>query len=110
MKAAKYYCEKCGAEVKRTASNCPSCGMPFSAVKCPRCSFVGEAGLFEDGCPSCGYTAASFDTGKLRQAPQVAGRSREYPKKGAPGWFYWLLGGILIVLLVVFIVTLSSMI
>lgn len=110
MKVAAYYCEKCGAEVKRTASHCPSCGMSFSAVKCPQCSFVGEAALFEDGCPSCGYTAARFDTGKKRQSPSLVEKSAEYPKKGAPGWFYWLLGGILIVLLVVFIITLFSMV
>jgi len=53
-KGARFFCENCGAEVPRSAKNCPQCGRIFSSVKCPSCGFVGEENQFKHGCPSCG--------------------------------------------------------
>jgi RNA polymerase subunit RPABC4/transcription elongation factor Spt4 len=55
MKRPRYFCEHCGAEVRKDAALCPRCGRFFSSVKCPRCGYVGEADDFERGCPVCGY-------------------------------------------------------
>jgi Double zinc ribbon len=53
-----YYCEGCGAEVRKDARVCPRCGRFFSSVKCPRCGYVGQADDFVRGCPTCGYAEA----------------------------------------------------
>ncbi|MFP4644862.1 MAG: hypothetical protein ACLFM0_10945 [Spirochaetales bacterium] len=52
---ARFFCENCHTEVRAKDKVCPSCGRFFGAVRCPRCSFTGEAKLFREGCPSCGY-------------------------------------------------------
>jgi uncharacterized membrane protein YvbJ len=57
MKAPRFFCENCGAEVSRDAKNCPQCGRFFASVRCPSCGFTGAEGLFGGGCPVCGYSA-----------------------------------------------------
>jgi hypothetical protein len=52
-----FFCDKCGYEVSQDATSCPGCGRSFSSVKCPMCEFVGEASLFTNGCPVCGYSS-----------------------------------------------------
>ncbi|HUW42182.1 MAG TPA: zinc ribbon domain-containing protein [Rectinemataceae bacterium] len=81
MKRPRYYCERCGTEVKRDARFCPRCGRFFSSVKCPHCGYVGEADDFSLGCPVCGYADAA------NAAPEPIGR----PAEGAqslPWWSY----------------------
>ncbi|MDR3122434.1 MAG: zinc ribbon domain-containing protein [Treponema sp.] len=56
---ARFFCENCGAEVKRDSKTCPHCGRSFANVLCPACGFSGEARLFAVGCPVCGHTAPS---------------------------------------------------
>jgi RNA polymerase subunit RPABC4/transcription elongation factor Spt4 len=55
VKKPRYYCERCGAEVRKDTRICPHCGRFFSSVKCPHCGYVGEADDFATGCPVCGY-------------------------------------------------------
>lgn len=57
----RFFCENCGAEVKRSADRCPRCGRRFASVRCPKCDFAGNEGLFTDGCPICGYSAAKAE-------------------------------------------------
>ncbi|MDR2900921.1 MAG: zinc ribbon domain-containing protein [Treponema sp.] len=52
-----FYCEHCGAEVRRNAESCPSCGRRFSSVRCPKCDFTSDESSFSNGCPNCGYSA-----------------------------------------------------
>jgi len=59
VKRPRYYCEHCGAEVRKDARICPRCGRFFSSVKCPRCGYVGVADDFDGGCPVCGYADAA---------------------------------------------------
>lgn len=81
MKRPRYFCEHCGAEVGRDASVCPKCGRFFSSVKCPRCGFSGEPFLFRNGCPTCGYSAASG-------SPAVPKSGRPTASGPLPGWIY----------------------
>ncbi|GAB6393056.1 MAG: hypothetical protein MdMp014T_2429 [Treponematales bacterium] len=53
-KAARFFCDNCGAEVPLAAPECPACGRPFSAVRCPQCGFSGGEAAFKAGCPACG--------------------------------------------------------
>jgi|WetSurMetagenome_2_1015567.scaffolds.fasta_scaffold265297_2 hypothetical protein len=55
MSKARYFCENCGAEVRAGAASCPKCRRVFSAVRCPECGYMGKAGEFRTGCPSCGF-------------------------------------------------------
>ncbi|MDA8411931.1 MAG: zinc ribbon domain-containing protein [Treponema sp.] len=72
MKTPRYFCEHCGAEVKANARICPKCGRFFSAVKCPKCGFVGESEDFRAGCPVCGYALGSNNGAPepIRPAPE----------------------------------------
>jgi hypothetical protein len=59
VKRPHFFCERCGAEVRKDARVCPRCGRFFSSVKCPKCEYVGEADDFSLGCPVCGYALAA---------------------------------------------------
>jgi predicted RNA-binding Zn-ribbon protein involved in translation (DUF1610 family) len=96
---ARFFCENCGAEVKRNAKTCPRCGRSFANVLCPACGFVGEGSLFSAGCPVCGYTAGTPAAPKPKPgkpAPQKVAAS------SPPAWAYQLaflaLAGILALL------------
>jgi len=65
------------------AKNCPACGKFFASVRCPKCGFAGEEGLFKDGCPICGYSATPGGKPAAwspSPAPRRAG--------GLPFWVY----------------------
>jgi predicted amidophosphoribosyltransferase len=74
MKTPHFFCENCGAEVRKDARVCPRCGRFFSSVKCPKCGHVGGADDFFAGCPVCGYALAAnpapepFKSAPARQA------------------------------------------
>jgi uncharacterized membrane protein YvbJ len=91
-----FYCDSCGAEVSRDALACPKCGRKFASIRCPACGFSGEEGLFNDGCPKCGYQVLP---GKGRhqnkRIASASGRGEKAsptsPSGGAlPVWAYFL--------------------
>ncbi|MDR0998592.1 MAG: zinc ribbon domain-containing protein, partial [Treponema sp.] len=59
MKAPRFFCDNCGAEVDRDTKKCPQCGRFFASVRCPRCGYTGPEGNFAIGCPACGYSSSS---------------------------------------------------
>lgn len=73
----QFFCDHCGAEVGLDEKRCPSCGRSFASVRCPKCDFTGDEGLFRNGCPHCGYSAkfdeslisppSQFETGETFQ-------------------------------------------
>jgi hypothetical protein len=67
---ARFFCEHCGAEVKRDSKTCPHCGRSFANVLCPACGFSGEARLFAAGCPVCGHTAAGPASAAPKPKPE----------------------------------------
>lgn len=73
MKRPRYFCEHCGAEVRKDAKVCPRCGRFFSSVKCPKCGYAGRVEDFREGCPSCGYAEPGNAAPEpFRAAPQGA--------------------------------------
>ncbi|MDR2149521.1 MAG: zinc ribbon domain-containing protein [Spirochaetaceae bacterium] len=70
MAQTKFFCDNCGTEVPQESEVCPQCGRGFSSVRCPICGFVGEVASFKEGCPSCGYSAASEEK-KMPLGPQT---------------------------------------
>lgn len=73
----KFFCDNCGTKVKKDALRCPKCGRYFRSVKCPECGFSGSPGLFNDGCPSCGYAAEKIGSefpGEQDFLPESSGR------------------------------------
>ncbi|GMO47734.1 MAG: zinc ribbon domain-containing protein [Treponemataceae bacterium] len=97
--AAKFFCEYCGAEVSSNAKICKKCGKFFLSVRCPECGKTGNAAIFANGCPGCGYAA-----GKERPAAKTAAVSVKPGRKDPlPSWLYILCAGALIVLAGAFI-------
>ncbi|MDR0599153.1 MAG: hypothetical protein LBG84_03600 [Treponema sp.] len=85
----RFFCDNCGAEVKRTADHCGRCGRRFAFVRCPQCDFTGEEELFKSGCPSCGYCVPAEEAAPPRP------RKRGPPPKTEgklPLWVYILAG------------------
>lgn len=60
-KAPNFFCEFCGAKVDKWAIQCDKCGRVFDSIKCPKCSYVGKADDFPNGCPQCGFHSSSLD-------------------------------------------------
>lgn len=98
----EFYCETCGKKVPADVDACPYCGMPFYAVKCPRCGYTGRALKFVDGCPSCGYLSksrsgagespfpvSSGKNGKKRKDTKP-GRGDTSERSEMPGWLFFL--------------------
>jgi ssDNA-binding Zn-finger/Zn-ribbon topoisomerase 1 len=84
MKAAKFFCDSCGAQVDREAPSCPGCGRFFSSVRCPKCDHTGPSSIFKNGCPRCGYSRPAEPA--PAEAPPRGGRAR-----GAfPAWAWAL--------------------
>jgi hypothetical protein len=86
MKGAKFFCDSCGAEVRREAAVCPECGRFFTSVRCPRCGFSGDQDAFKEGCPRCGYS-------RIIPGAQPSKRPLEEPGP-APLWMWFLALGI----------------
>lgn len=111
MKRSRFYCENCAAEVKANAKVCPSCGRFFSAVRCPKCSFTGEARLFVFGCPSCGYAAEGAGRGDS-SAWEIVGDVDEHRRRPRrffdrheiPGWAWYFAAGLLTVIFALLVV------
>jgi len=61
VKRSRFFCENCHKEVRPNAKVCPHCVRFFTAVRCPMCSYVGNARDFSHGCPNCGYAGANAD-------------------------------------------------
>ncbi|MDR1637440.1 MAG: hypothetical protein LBR93_08880 [Treponema sp.] len=68
MKAPRFFCDNCGAEVDGNTKKCPRCGRFFASVRCPRCGFTGAEEDFTAGCPACGYSSGSGREGEKYQA------------------------------------------
>ncbi|MDR1249693.1 MAG: zinc-ribbon domain-containing protein [Treponema sp.] len=84
---ARFFCEHCGAEVKRNSKICPQCGRSFEHVFCPACGFIGEGSLFSSGCPVCGYTAGSPAAPKSKTGKTP---SQKFAAAPPPAWAYLL--------------------
>jgi hypothetical protein len=63
------------------AQRCPRCGQSFVSIRCQQCGFTGEEALFDQGCPACGYSAASGSA--VREERRVSGGA-------LPLWVYVL--------------------
>lgn len=113
VKTSRFFCENCAREVKHDAKICPGCGRFFSSVRCPRCSFSGEADLFVFGCPSCGYDGATGDRGRFEmyELSEVAGRSSRSGRErvAVPVFLFWLAMGILGVAFIVLLVMYANL-
>ncbi|MFP4490441.1 MAG: hypothetical protein ACLFNZ_03120 [Spirochaetaceae bacterium] len=90
----EFFCETCGKKVPADVDACPYCGMPFYAVKCPRCGYTGRALQFVRGCPSCGYLAKGENKGqsrgKLPGTGKIPRRGRKPGRGEMPGWLFFL--------------------
>jgi hypothetical protein len=64
MKDIRFFCERCGTEVRSKDKICQTCGSFFVQVRCPLCNFQAEANKFTHGCPSCGYSGEGFKSAK----------------------------------------------
>ncbi|MDC7240685.1 MAG: zinc ribbon domain-containing protein [Spirochaetales bacterium] len=97
-----FYCENCGAKVRRNSGSCPSCGVKFKAVRCPSCSYTDSAEFFKGGCPKCGYLAPE-------EVQEVISEARKKRKRGLldriPAAAFWA-GGFLLLLLMALILNL----
>lgn len=93
----KFFCESCGEEVRQNAKLCPHCGRFFASVKCPSCGYSGDARVFKEGCPVCGY---AFRPGGPSPEPGDGSSG----KRGAdplPWWMYAASIGLLVLLVIV---------
>jgi uncharacterized membrane protein YvbJ len=90
VKSPHFFCETCGAQVPRSAKDCPDCGSRFASVLCPSCKFSGEEKLFAAGCPSCGYSAKTGQKSSLAESKKA-----KWPKNSSPLpiWLYILTAG-----------------
>jgi len=109
VKRSRFFCENCHQEVRPTAKVCPHCGRFFEAVRCPACSYVGEADDFIHGCPNCGYAGGdpSRDEGFEQIDYAVAPRPRT--RTGTPSWVWPLAIGTLLVLFAALVVVYLSL-
>ncbi|WP_010253679.1 zinc ribbon domain-containing protein [Treponema primitia] len=85
---ARFFCENCGAEVKRNSKSCPKCGRSFANILCPACGFEGEEQLFSAGCPVCGYTADSSGNTPVPKPGKPS--PPKFPAGSLPLWAYVL--------------------
>jgi len=79
---------------------CPKCGRYFSFVKCPKCGFTGDESLFQNGCPSCFYSASKPLSGG--GAPTKRPRQDNW-KKNLEIWLAAAIAVAIIFLLVIFL-------
>jgi predicted RNA-binding Zn-ribbon protein involved in translation (DUF1610 family) len=67
-KQSRFFCDNCGAEVKKNADRCPKCGRFFASIRCPKCGFFGTSEQFSNGCPECGYSSQKKQGKKSNKA------------------------------------------
>ena len=102
MKSVKFYCEFCGEQVRASDKVCSHCGSFFTKVRCPACSFEGDAKLFQQGCPACGYSEPEnigAATKKAKSKDRVTFTIDQVfsKKKKAftfPFWAVWIVAGL----------------
>lgn len=107
-KAAKFFCENCGAEVPKDAKMCRKCGRFFSSVRCPACGKTGSPSQFSKGCPACGYAdgKSSSQSGNIsRQLSSEKkynhsfnfdnGNNKKISDDKLPWWIFFVLLGVL---------------
>jgi uncharacterized membrane protein YvbJ len=101
-KQPHFFCEYCGAEVRKDAKICPHCGRFFSSVKCPKCGHVGMPDDFSFGCPGCGYALPA------NPAPEPMKRASALPQMAPPlpWWAFVAVAAVLVVLIFALIGTL----
>jgi ssDNA-binding Zn-finger/Zn-ribbon topoisomerase 1 len=117
VKRSKFFCENCHHEVRPNAKVCPHCGRFFEAVRCPICSFVGEASDFSRGCPNCGYAGGDpvQDRGfeQVDYTPESGGKARGAGRTRSsaqtPGWVWPLAIGILLAVFIGLVVLYSRL-
>lgn len=113
MKKAQFFCEECGTEVRMNASKCPNCGKVFAAVRCPKCSYVGQPGEFVKGCPNCGYSEEAAagppprEAGTRSPAKGTEGRPHRPSSRGLSSLFYTIVGFLLLAAVILLIVLYS---
>jgi ssDNA-binding Zn-finger/Zn-ribbon topoisomerase 1 len=91
MKAPRFFCDNCGAEVDRDTKKCPRCGRFFASVRCPRCGYTGPEEDFAAGCPACGYSSIAGGGPGYRGGRREPEGSRKYEAAGGlPFWVYIL--------------------
>lgn len=100
-----FYCDNCGEKVEIDSDECPGCGVLFKAVKCPRCGFTGPSVQFARGCPSCGYLGKSSNNENHKRIPV---KKKEVFKQYLSDKTFWILGGVLLLLIPVLIILLLN--
>lgn len=95
---ARFRCDNCGRHVPLEHESCPHCGKRFTAVLCPVCRFEGDAALFTNGCPKCGYQGGRAKSGATAEV-----RPRKPRKAPLSARFYLLTSAVLLVVLLVLV-------
>ena len=104
-KKPHFFCESCGAEVPKYAKNCPSCGSAFASVRCPACDFSGEESLFNNGCPSCGYSSKKEERESENYLPDLPAEGKK-PAGALSVWVYVLTAAVFTAILAALFLTL----
>jgi uncharacterized membrane protein YvbJ len=86
----RFFCENCGAEVKRNEKTCPQCGVSFANVLCQACGFSGEPRLFAAGCPVCGAAVAATPIGAAPKPKRKNTPRQRFAAGAPPAWAYIL--------------------
>ena len=94
-----FFCDNCGEKVDIDSDECPSCGVLFKAVKCPRCAYSGKAQEFEKGCPSCGYLSQNNKNDLNRITLYDRHEKKQVWKQYLSDKTFWLMGCLLLLLI-----------
>ena len=100
MKRSRFFCENCRNEVRPNAKVCPHCGRFFEAVRCPVCTYVGEAASFVRGCPSCGYAGDSAARQTGFERVEYQSHAPTSAKPATPRWVWPLALAIIVVVFI----------
>ena len=95
MNTPAFYCENCGQNVSSGLDICPGCGQKFSSVRCPSCSFTGDASLFKGKCPQCGYSGMQNNNSYSNLKIADVENDKQFPV-----WLYRVLIGIMVVVII----------